>query len=463
MKTVDSTSAILREIGGVENIVSLSHCMTRLRFVLINDDTIDDVRVKNIAGVMGISRRGGQYQIIVGTDVSRFYADLMKLISVNDNADQLVLPKENLSERGKSLSIKQIGNAILDVITGTMSSLLPVLIGCGMIKIVILLLDLFNISTEYPTIKILSIISDTAFYFMPIMVAYSAAVRMKCSPLLSVATVSILIHPDLISMFTQGNSSFLTIPVVASHYASSVIPAFLIVWFLSIIEPIADKYISGWAKTILKPMLILLVCVPVSLILLAPLGNIIGSGIASVIISASQGSFSWLTLGIFSAVLPFFIVTGMHWAMVPYMISSMGTSGHESIVLPAMLAVNIGFSAASAAVAWKTKNTNLKAISISGFITAAISGITEPVIYGVALKLRKPFIATMIGSGITGIFIGVVSLKAYAFSVPSLVAILMFMKSSEYANLIYAVTAAVMSFILCFTMTLVLGWNDPED
>nr|WP_113866358.1 PTS transporter subunit EIIC [Brenneria salicis]NMN91909.1 PTS system beta-glucosides-specific IIC component [Brenneria salicis ATCC 15712 = DSM 30166]RBP62871.1 PTS system beta-glucoside-specific IIB component (Glc family) /PTS system beta-glucoside-specific IIC component (Glc family) [Brenneria salicis ATCC 15712 = DSM 30166] len=463
MTTVDSTSAILREIGGVENIVSLSHCMTRLRFVLKKDDTIDDERIKNISGVMGISRRGGQYQVIVGTDVSRFYTYLMKLIAVNDNISPSVELKEEQSSSSKSFSIKKIGNSILDVITGTMSSLLPVLIGGGMIKILLQVLELFNVSTEYPTIKLLGIISDAAFYFMPIMVAYSAAVKMKCSPMLSVVIVSILIHPDLIAMFTRGNSSFLTVPVVASHYASSVIPAFLIVYFLSLIQPITDKYISGWAKTIFKPMLILLICVPVSLVLLAPLGNIIGSGIASIIISATQGSFSWLTLGIFSAILPFLIVTGMHWAMVPYMISSMGTTGHESIVLPCMLAVNIGFSAASAAVAWKTKNTNLKAISISGFITAAISGITEPVIYGVALKLRKPFIATMIGSGITGVFIGVVSLKAYSFSVPSLVAILMFMKSSEYTNLIYAVIAVIMSFILCFIMTLILGWDDPED
>jgi PTS system beta-glucosides-specific IIC component len=459
MNTSDSSSAILHEMGGVNNIISVSHCMTRLRIVLNNDEIVKDDLVKNIPGVIGTARRGGQYQIIIGAEVAAFYNELMTLVGKNSPQ---IDDRENDVVKNKKRTLKDIGNSILNVITGTMSSLLPVLIGGGMIKILLIILELCNVSKDYPTIKILQVISDSAFYFMPIMVAYAAALKMKCNQVLAVAIVSVLIHPDLISMFANGNQSFLRVPVAAAHYASSVIPAFIIVWFLSCIEPLVDKYISGWAKTILKPLIILLICVPVSLVLLAPLGDIIGQGIAKIVIYASHGELSWLTMGIFTAFLPFLIVTGMHWAMVPYMISSIATSGQETIVFPAMLAVNIGFAASSAAVALKTKNQSLRAIAISGAITAGISGITEPVIYGIALKLRKPFIATMIGSGMTGLFMGLVSLKAFSFSVPSLVAIFMFMKSGEQTNFYYAMIGACISFFLCFILTLLLGWKDEN-
>lgn len=441
-------------LGGEKNIKSLAHCMTRLRFSLADDSGVDDEKVKKVPGVMGVVRTGTQYQVIIGNNVQTCFAEVNKLINVESNQPS--------TEEKKPFSLKRLGSALLDAVSGSIAPVIPVILGCGMVKILLILFDMIGISSELPTYQILTIIGDAGYYFLPLLIAYSASKKFNCHTTLSIAVVSVLLHPDLIAMISEQSTTFLRIPVTSASYSSTVIPALLTVWMISKLEPIADRIFRSWTKTLLKPMAILLVCVPIELIVLAPLGTIIGQGMAFVLSSAYNVA-PWLTIGVYSALLPLVVMCGMHVAVFPYIFSNLDSLGYDYLQLPAMLAYNLGQAAAALAVAMKTKNKDLKATATAAAVSAGVGGITEPALYGVTLRLRKPLFASMIASGITGVFIGAAGLKAFAFSGPCLLSFPMF-ASSEYAsNMLLACIAAVASVVITFVLTLMFGWEDPKE
>lgn len=451
----NSAKQIVDLLGGDQNIKSLAHCMTRLRFGLEDNSKIDDEKVKAVPGVLGVVRAGAQYQVIIGNEVTACYEEVKKLISLGNDTEKHDKKKEKLSLKG-------IGSAVLDYISGSIAPAIPVILGCGMVKILLIVLDLIGVSSTLPTYQILTMIGDTGYYFLPIILAYTASKKLGCHTTLSIATVSILLHPSLIEMLGKHSTTFLKIPVTAATYSSTVIPALLTVWVISIIEPVMDKIFKSWTKTLLKPMAMLLICVPIELIVLAPLGTLLGQGMAYVLNSAYSVA-PWLTIGVYSALLPLVVMCGMHVAVFPYIFSNLDTLGFDYLQLPAMLAYNLGQAAACLAVAVKTKNKDMKATATAAAISAGVGGITEPALYGVSLRLRKPLIASMIASGITGVFIGAVGLKAFAFSGPCLLSFPMFASSKYVKNFVMACIAAVLSVVITFVLTMLMGWEDPEE
>lgn len=444
---------ILELIGGEKNVKSLTHCQTRLRIALVDNSRVDDGKVKGIPGVMGVVRRGEQYQVIIGNEVQECYKEICKLGSFGNKSEE---------RKKEKFTLKSWGNSVLDMITGSMSPVIPVILGCGMVKLLLIIMDLTGVSSALPTYQILTIIGDAGFYFLPLLLAYGAAKKMDCSPMLAVTIVAVLIHPNLISLLSESDASFLWIPVTAASYSSTVIPALLSVWFLSKTEPLVDKICRGWTKTVFKPTLLLLICVPVSLIVLAPLGAVIGDGMAYVL-NFMQAKAGWLTLGIYSALLPFVVLAGMHVALFPYIFGNLGTLGYDVLQLPAMLAYNLSQGAACAAVAIRTKHKDLKAVATTSAVSAMVAGISEPGLYGVTMRLRKPLYASMIGSGVAGVVIGLFQVKAFTFSNPSLMAIFMYASPEYGSNIIYALIAAGVSVVVTFVMTLIFGWDDPNE
>lgn len=442
-------------LGGEKNIKSLAHCMTRLRFGLVDDSEIDDEKVKKVPGVMGVVRTGAQYQVVIGNNVQTCFAEINKIVHVGEN-------QEAGGKVKQPFSLKNFGASLLDAISGSIAPVIPVILGCGMVKILLILFDMIGISSELPTYQILTIIGDAGYYFLPILIAYTASKKFNCHTTLSMAVVSVLLHPNLITMISEQSTTFLRIPVTSASYSSTVIPALLTVWMISKLEPIADKIFKSWTKTLLKPMAILLICVPIELIVLAPLGALLGQGMAYVL-STAYNVAPWLTIGVYAALLPLVVMCGMHVAVFPYIFNNLETLGFDYLQLPAMIAYNLGQAGAALAVAFKTKNKDLRATATAAAISAGVGGITEPALYGVTLRLRKPLFASMIASGITGVFIGAVGLKAFAFSGPCLLSFPMF-ASTEYAsNFILACIAAVASVVITFVLTLVFGWDDPKE
>lgn len=451
----NSAKQIVDLLGGDQNIKSLAHCMTRLRFGLEDNSKIDDEKVKAVSGVLGVVRAGAQYQVIIGNEVTVCYEEVKKLISLENDTEKHEKKKEKLSLKG-------MGSAVLDYISGSIAPAIPVILGCGMVKILLIVLDLIGVSSALPTYQILTMIGDTGYYFLPIILAYTASKKLGCHTTLSIAIVSILLHPSLIEMLGKHSATFLKIPVTSASYSSTVIPALLTVWVISLMEPVMDKIFKSWTKTLLKPMAMLLICVPIELIVLAPLGTLLGQGMAYVLNSAYSVA-PWLTIGVYSALLPLVVMCGMHVAVFPYIFSNLDTLGFDYLQLPAMLAYNLGQAAACLAVAVKTKNKDMKATATAAAISAGVGGITEPALYGVSLRLRKPLIASMIASGITGVFIGAVGLKAFAFSGPCLLSFPMFASSKYVKNFAMACIAAVLSVVITFVLTMLMGWEDPEE
>lgn len=454
MKNFEKTAElIIEQLGGIGNISTLTHCMTRLRFGLVSDEHVDDDAIKNIPNVIGVVRKGGQYQIIIGNDVSDCFKAIQKQTGSKD---------KELDPEKKKFTLKGWGASILDAISGSIAPLIPVILGCGMVKILIIILDMLEISKNLPTYKILSIIGDAGYYFLPLLLAFSASKKFKCNTPLAMTIVAVLVHPDLIAILYEGNSSFLSVPVTSASYSSSVIPALLSVWFLSKLEPLTDRVFTGWRRTLLKPLAILLICTPIVLIALAPLGMLIGNGMAA-ILNFMYTKVGWLTISVYSALLPFVVMAGMHVAVFPYIFSNLDTMGFDFLQLPAMLAYNFSQAAAAAAVAIKSKDKVMKATATAAAISACVGGITEPALYGVNLRLKKPLLASMIGSGSAGLLIGFLGVKAFAFSGPCLLSLPMFASSQFANNFVYACLAAVVSVVVTFVLTLLFSWDETTD
>ncbi len=454
MDYTQCAKSILSELGGAGNVRTVSHCMTRLRFVLANDSNVNDEKVKAIPGVLGIMKKGGQYQIIIGNNVSSCYKEVEKL-GKWDNSTPSVEPKK------KHITPGSIVNSILDVISGSVSGIMAPLIGCGMIKILLVIFNLCGISSDLPTIKILATLGDAVFYFLPVLLGFTAAKKMGVNPILAATVCAVLIHPDLIALLGGKNSvTFLHIPVFKASYSSSVIPALLAVWLLSFVEPAVDKICPSWAKNIFKPMIILLIATPITLLILAPLGNMIGIAL-NIFMTFLQTKISWAALMLMAGLMPLIVMTGMHWAFMPATLQNLTSGMGDGLLLPGMQASNLAQGAACLAVMIRTKNKELKSIASASGVSALFAGITEPAMYGVTLRLKKPMIAAMIGSACGGLVGGIFQLKGFTAAVPSLLAIVSFVSASSSKNFIIAVIVSLVSMIVTFVLTLIIGFDDP--
>ena len=448
-----STTAkqLLEKLGGEKNIVSVTHCMTRLRFVLRDESGINDGQVKAISGVVGTMRKGGQYQVIIGNEVAKCYNEFLKLGKFGEQGGASAPAK-----RGNPVSV------ILDAISGSMSPVIPAIIGAGMVQVLNIILG-WILPADSPTLQLMSVIGNTAFYFLPVLVAFSAGRKFGGNPFLVTAVVAILIHPNFVALTgAEGGINFLGIPVTSFDYSSSIIPAILTAWVMSYIEKLAEKITPAFTKNFLKPMLIILVSTPIAFLFLGPLGSFIGGGLASVLVFI-QSHFSIAAYIIMAAAMPFIVMTGMHWAFIPVVFGALETPAGESLMLPAMLISNLAQGAACLAVAFKSKNSKIKQVAGSSSVSAIFAGVTEPGLYGVTMPLKRPLIAVCISSGITGLIAGLMNVSASSFASPSLLAIPIFVHAEKSNNFVMACICAGIAIVLTFVVTWVMGFADPEE
>lgn len=430
---------ILEKVGGEKNVASVGHCMTRLRFVLKNSNIVVDNEVEAISGVIGVNRQGDQYQVIIGNDVANVYKEIENLADFTTTSE-----KDSFNEKKGPVS------TVFDFISACMSPLFPALIGAGLIKVLLVLLGPTTfgfLSDTSDTYTILQALGDATFYYMPLAVAVTASRRLKVNTFLALGIVGLLIHPDIVNLLGGENPTYLfgAIPVVHASYSSSLIPTLLTVALLKYVDFLIDKILPLWTKNFLKPLLVMLVTALISLVVLAPLGTIVGEGLMSVI-SVVYDFAPWLSGALLGAGMTFIIMSGMHWAFVPITIMALSTTGFDMFFIPAMMASNLAQGGATLGVAFKTKDKDLKSIAFSSGITAVLAGVTEPALYGVTLKLKKPLYVVCGAAAVGGFLSGIVKLKAYAFATPSLVAMVQFISPDGGSNFIYACMIGGMTF-----------------
>lgn len=449
---------VLEAVGGAANVSSVTHCMTRLRFVLKDQSIPKSKEIEKIPGVVGTNVAGGQYQVIIGNNVGNVYKQLMTFDGIDDldTASQ-----ETKKEKQNPISIA------IDFISGCMSPLFPALVAGGLIKVLAVILGptLTGIlATTSDTYILMSALGDAPFYFLPILVAFNASKKLNCNTSLAVMVSSVLIYPDVIALLGGEKATHLfgVIPVIHGNYASSIIPAMLAVILFKYVEIGIDKLTPEWSKNILNPLLSVLISAPITLCILAPLGGQIGNGLQFVIDSV-YGFAPWLAMAAFAALMPFIVMTGMHWAFLPAALMGLANPGYDIMLLPAMLASNIAQAGATFGAAAKTKDSQTRQMAIPAGISALLAGVTEPAMYGITLKLKKPMIAACISSGVSGLIMGLFKLKAYAYATPCLTAIVQFIAPDGNNNIVIAGVAAAVSFIGSFVLSFILTKDEKTE
>lgn len=442
---------IVDYVGGEKNITGLVHCATRLRFNLKDNSVAKTEELKKVKGVMGVVQSGGQYQVIIGSDVSHVYRAIGEFIQIKG---------EKAEEKpGSALS------RAVDTLSGIFTPILPALTASGMLKAVLSLLVVFKVvSVEQQSYQIINFMADTTFYFIPILLANSAAKKFKCNQYLAMMLGGILLHPNFVNMVNQAKEagegiSLFFIPIYKATYSSSVIPIILIVWFMSYVEPIADKISPKAIKFFTKPLITVLVCGTVALSVLGPVGHIISNFIADGL-RAMEG-YGWIVSTIMGAVFPLLVMTGTHYAIIPIGINNRLTLGYDTMIYPNNLASNVAQGGAALAVGIKSKVSEIKQVAISSGITA-VCGITEPALYGVNVRFRTPLYAAMIGGGVGGCFVGIMGVRNYAGGSPGLLTLPSYIGEDTLRSFYMACIGAAISFVVAFIASYVL-YKDPVE
>ena len=455
MEHLKLAQEIIRYCGGKDNITQAWNCITRLRFHLKNREKADVKAIQALNGVLGAQFQGDQFQVIIGNEVLKVFE------GIKEELGDLVVFSEEKKQKDKKR--ENPVNVVFGVISGIFNPILPAITGAGIIKgILALLVFLKLLSPETGNYFVLDMISNATYYFLPFLVAFSAGKKFGVNEHLAATLAGIIMYPAFVNLSGQGISTvkflFLNIPVM--DYNSTVIPIILGVLLLSIVYKFIDRFVPGFLKLIVTPVASLLITAPVVLVFIAPLGSYVGKYVAAFFISlfGVAGPVAGLLMGGLMSVI---VMTGMHYAFFPSTFDGLGGVGYDILLLPMSIVSNMGQCGAVLGAAFKIKDKKMKSIAFSSALSA-LFGITEPAIYGVNLKYKKPFYAALTGGAVGGAIYGIFHVKAYAFSIPGITALPTYLKEGELNNFIWACVGVFASFLTAFIITIILPLEEKE-
>ncbi|MGE6631886.1 beta-glucoside-specific PTS transporter subunit IIABC [Bacillus sp. NPDC077027] len=441
---------IIKHIGTEKNVHSLVHCATRLRFTLNDRSKADKAAIEKLNGVVTVMESGGQFQVVIGNTVPEVYKEIGEFTNLLNDSNQ---SSDRPSEQSTSLFGK-----FVDIVSGIFTPLLGVMAGAGILKGLLgICINAKWLTPEDTTYQILFAASDSLFYFLPLLLAFTSARKFKANPFVAVTIAGALIYPSIQELAKGGGDvSFFGIPVVLMSYTSTVIPIILAVFVMSYIERFFNKVIHESVKNFITPLILLVTIVPLTLIIFGPFGVYAGNGIAAVILKVF--SFSPTLAGALIAMAwQILVIFGIHWGLVPVILNNIAVHGKDHIK-PATAPAVFSQAGASIGVMLKTKNKKLKTLAGSTAVSA-VFGITEPAVYGVTLRLKKPFIAAVISAGVGGAIIGYSQSVAIASGLPSLLTLPIFYGQGFTGFLI----GISVSFVLSIVLTYLIGFKDPVD
>lgn len=389
---------------------------------------------------------GGVFQVVIGTHVKDVFEEVEKIVGPLENKEQ------DQSEKKGILSV------IIDFISGTFQPIIPALSGAGMVKAVLAILITFKIiSTESQTYYILNFFADAVFYFLPMMLAYSEAQKLRCNPILAASVAGIMMHPNWNALVSAGKAVklFEVIPFTLTTYTSTVIPVILVILVQSYIEKYLEKWIPQAVKLVFVPMLTFLIMGPLALAVLGPIGSVLGGYLATFFKFLSTTA-AWAPAVLIGGFLPIMIMFGLHNGVAPLGVMQMGELGYDSIFGPGCVCSNIAQATASSVVALRTKDKKMKQLATSGSITAYM-GITEPTLYGVNLPKKYPLIASMIGGAAGGLYAGLTHTHRFATGSSGLPAVFLYIGNDTMTYFYNILIALVISFVVTAIVTYVLS------
>ncbi|WP_152658131.1 beta-glucoside-specific PTS transporter subunit IIABC [Oceanobacillus sp. CFH 90083] len=444
---------ILSLVGSEENVGSVTHCYTRLRFHLKNNELADKEKIESLDGVIRVQIQSGQFQVVIGNEVGKVYKELEK------QGDFQSGESDNTVQEEKKGNI--IGR-FFEVIASIFTPIIPAIAGAGLVKGILGLVTTLNWApADSDIVAVLNIVADAVFYFLPFFLAVSAARKFKTNEFIALALAGGLMYPTLIEgakAIAEGGAeglSLLGIPLPFINYSSTVIPIIISIWLLSYVNKWVDAVMPSAVRIIFTPTIVLLIMIPFQLVAIGPLGSYLGIGLADGITWLFEQA-GILAGGILGATRPLLVIVGMHYGLMPIAIQNVAVLGFDYLI-PVFFLANMGQAAAALAVFIKTQNKDLKTIAASSTVSAFL-GITEPAMYGVNLRLKKPFIAALIGSGVGSAFITGFGVTASAFVLPGLTSLPVF----SGPRFIYLIIGLGITIAVTMVLTFVLGFKDAD-
>jgi beta-glucoside PTS system EIICBA component len=447
MDVDELASGIVAGVGGPTNIRSVGHCTTRLRLVLADRTAADRDVVRALPGVMSTVERGGQFQVVIGQHVGQVDLQVRSLVSAAKDGAPVDEAPPTASWAGRAF----------DLLTGTFQPLLWALVGSSMIKTFLAVaVELGWISITSTTYAIWAAAGNAAFYFLPVLVGITASLKLGANPYVGGVIAAALLHANFTQIGPVGtHASFLGLPVVVIDYGQSVFPAFIAAILLSVMERALRRRLPRSLHLILIPTICLAVLVPATAILFGPVGTYVSEAL-----SAAIGWLWQLSPAVAGAIMgglwQVFVIFGVHWGFVPVIVNDLAVQGHSLLTGPLVAAV-LAQGAASLAVMFRTRNQEMRTLAGAASVSAIVAGVTEPAIYGVTLRLRRPFIYACIGGMVGGGIAAAGGSAASSFVFPGLITLPAYMHVGSFTlQLLGTATAVAIAFVL----TLVAGFDD---
>ncbi|MCF0260675.1 MAG: PTS transporter subunit EIIC, partial [Erysipelotrichaceae bacterium] len=452
MNLTELAAQIIEKSGGKENITNVTHCVTRLRLVLKDESKADKDAVSSLDGVISALFSSGQFQVVIGPNVDNVYKEVIKMTgSQNSSAEP---------EKKKDRSVKGIAKEALDTLIACFTPCLSLIAGCGMIKVLVVILTSTGLcAADSTAVSVLSVIGDSVFYYLPIFAAFNAARKLKTDPFLAMALGCILLHPNYIGLGEVGTSiSFFGIPLLIGSYSAQALPAIFGVWILKYADKFAEKVSPNILKVFLRPMIALLITAPIVLIIVGPVSLWLSDLFMQLCIFMQ--SWGWLAVGVNALLFPIMVLTGTHNATIPLIVQMFATQGFDSTFLVSGMAANLGMAGAALGFALRARRKSEKAAASSASLSACL-GITEPALYGVLLPNPTAFGCMMCGAFISGCLLGLAKLSAPAFMTPSFITAALFFQNGT--NVTLGIIAVASCFVIPAVLTFLLTKPKKED
>lgn len=444
--------SILQEVGGQPNIVDCSRCATRLRLILAQTPENAKARIQSLPGVIGVVESAGQFQVVIGVHVAEVYSQMAALLGEG------------------AMHGEEPRRRVLDTVIATMSAVFApivyILAAAGILQGILIVIQQFSDGFALTgTYRVLNFMSWTPFAFLPVFIALTASRHFRCNTYIAVLCCCALINPEWTAMagkIAAGESiTLLGLPLAKTVYTASVLPPLFLVWLLAWVERRVEKRLPDIVSALFTPLICFVIVVPLTLLLIGPASTWVATGIA-VGYNALFNAFPALAAAIIGGVWQIIVIFGVHWGITPVVMANFDLNGHDSFQAFQTIAV-VAQMAATFGCFLKTRNRELKTRSMSAGVTA-IFGITEPAIYGVTLRYKKPFICGCIGGAVGAVVASLFGSLYYAFAaLPGVLTVINAINPSAPMSFIGELAGCGVAIVLTIGLVMVVGFDDPVE
>lgn len=453
--------SIYHEVGGKDNIDHIAHCATRLRFNLKDETIVQDEQLKKMKEVLGVAHAGGQFQVIIGPNVQQVFQEVIKIHDQKPMTSEKTDTGQAHSKAG--FSLKKILTNMLDGLSGSLTPAIPAITVAAFFKTIAAVFgpSMLNWLSETSDLYVLAtFVGDTTFYFFPVLIGYTAAKKFKTSPLLGILLGAIMIHPTFMAMATEGASfSVFGIPAMVENYSSTILPIIISVWVMSYVDRFINKQLSEMVRGFLAPALTIAIMLPIALCVVGPLGAFIGTAVSDGILNM-RGLVGFLGVALIGGTFSLLILTGMHIILITALIQVFMENGSESFVAPGLSAASFAILGMALGAALKLRKKEDRSLAWGFFTTMFLSGTSEPALYGIGIRYKRPMIGLIIGGFAGGLYMGILNVGHYTLIPLTNIVSLLSFSGSTTANLVNGIIGCVISVVVAAGLTYFMGFEE---